>query len=269
MKLQLLKHCLVAILLFISLASYGQFNNDNNNKYWNNLHGKIKSCTTIGYNVIKGDTAGKQINLFDSVVFNKKGQIIKIFKSNTVRGADINKRISNTYKYDNKGNLIEQVFHGTDGKAQVKCVYSYLTSKNKVTLKIFFLPEKDSSRVTDTYKINASGRILEKYHYNESFVPGVKYQYGKTVYKYNAKGLRVEEIGYDLNGLEKSKRFLKYNQNNEMSESTYVWLKDQRANESMTFTDTKYDKHHNWLVRNRFIHGKLHSVTERTITYYK
>jgi len=268
MKCQLLKYCIVVVLLFLNLVSYAQFNNDN--KQWYNLHGKVRCCVETGYNLIKGDTTGKHIiNSFDSVVFNNKRQAVETYRSNTVRGADINKRIFTAYKYDNKGNLIEQLYHDFDGKPEAKLIYSYAYVKKLVTLRIYFLLEKDSSRVSDSYKINASGRILEIYHYNESFVPDVKYQYGKTVYKYDVKGLRIEEIEYDLNGLERSQRFWKYNRYNDLSKTTYIWLKDQRANEEMSFVYTKYDKYHNWLVRNRFIHGRLHSISERQITYYK
>lgn len=255
------------ILSTVTTVANAQFTNEV--KLWNNLQGKVKTCTTIGYNIRKGDTASKRIYIFDSVVFDNKGQVIKTFKSNTVRGADINKRIFTSYEYDSKGNLIGQLYHDFDGKAEAKLVYNYSRAKKLIMLKIYFLKEKDSSRVSDSYKVDAAGRVLEKYHYNESFVPDVKCQYVKTVYKYNAKGARIEELEYDLNGLEISKRFSKYDQNNQMLETAFIWIKDERANEAMSFTYTRYDKHHNWLVRNRIIHGKLHSVNERRITYYK
>lgn len=168
MNYQIFKYSLVAVLLFISLESSGQFINDA--KRWYNLHGKVRSCTETGYNLIKGDTTGKHINMFDSVVFNRKGQVTKAFNSNTVRGADINKRFCTEYKYDVKGDLLEQLYHNTNGITVAKCIYSYSTSKKMVILKIYLLQEKDSSRVSDSYKIDASGRILETYHYNETFV---------------------------------------------------------------------------------------------------
>ncbi|TSJ38688.1 hypothetical protein FO440_19475 [Mucilaginibacter corticis] len=156
-----------------------------------------------------------------------------------------------------------------NGNAEFKNAYSYSANKKLVTLKGYFLDGKRSYTNSESYKIDASGRILEKYHYNEGFAPDVKYQYEKTVYKYNAKGLRVEEVEYDLNGSKTSQRFNKYNQNNDLAETNYIWLKDQRGNEHITFTYTKYDKHHNWLIKNLFLNGHFHSVTERQITYYK
>ena len=267
MKLQLLKPFLIIILLLVSSVSYAQFINGLNHRL--NLHGKVQSCVTTQYNHLRYDTSARYKVSFDSLIFNSKGQEIKGFTTSAVRGADTNKKYCFIPKYDKAGNLTEVLSYDENGNAEFKNAYSYSANKKLVTLKGYFLDGKHSYTNSESYKINGSGRILEKYHPNESFVPDVKCQYGKTVYKYNAKGLRVKEIEYDLNGLEISKRFLKYNQNNEMSESNFIWLKDQRGNEYITFTYIKYDKHHNWLVKNMFLNGKFHSVTERQITYYK
>jgi hypothetical protein len=268
MSRQFFTTSLITVSSLISFASYGQFTDDV--KLWYNLHGKVRSCITVSYNMVKqGYGLGKQVTSFDSAVFNKKGQLIKAFRSNTVRGADINKRVSTVYKYDSKGNLAVQWFYNINGEAEAKLVYNYSTTKKQVKLKIYYLKEKESSRVTDTYNINTRGQVLKRYHYNESFVPDVKYQYGTTVYKYNAKGLRTEELSYGLNDTVTAKRYFKYNSYNDQAEFAYVWLKDERDNNTMIFTYPKYDKNGNWLVRNRIINGKLHSVDERYFIFYE
>ncbi len=265
---KLLKPSLIFFLLLANLASYGQFNLDK--EVWNDIHGKVQSFTITGYGMVHhGDTVSRRLDYQRIYWFNKKRQVVKISAASTFRGADIKNKWITTFQYDKKGNLITETYYDTVGKAIDRVIYNYLEAKKLVVARRYYLG-KDSSRLIKKYKVNPLGKVLEIYHYNEYNVLNDTSKFGKTVYKYNPKGLRVEEVEYIPNGEKRSIRRLTYNQYGFMSLSIDSVINHRLTPIStLTFTYPKYDKYQNWLKQDRYIGDKLHGFAERTITYFK
>ncbi len=267
MLYKLSKTLLVMALSLTYITGYGQFTNDT--KLWYDLRGKPKSCLTISYNRISKSPGSLKMNSYNKVIFNKEGQIIERYYAGTVNYGNIDDEYKHTYKYDNKGNITEMVNYDANGRPESKFEFTYSADKKLYLLKRYDLTEIDMPRILYGFKVDASGRILDQYQYNESLVPDAKYQFGRTEYGYNNHGVRVEETRFDLDGAAKSKRFMKYDQYNDMLESIDSVSNIPTRNTTLVFDYPKYDKQHNWLIKNRAVNGKPHSVEKRYITYYK
>ncbi|MGF7081999.1 hypothetical protein [Mucilaginibacter sp. UYCu711] len=265
---KLLKPFLIVILSLAQFTSYGQFNIQKD--IWNNIHGKVQSFTTTGYATIHhGDTVSKRLDYQRIYWLNKKGQVIKISYASTFRDADIKNKWISIFKYDTKGNLTEETHYDTVGKAMDKVVYSYSSIKKLFVARRYNL-SSDSSRLINEYKVSPSGKVLEIYHYNEYDVLNDTSVFVKTTYKYNTKGLRVEEVYYTINNEKRSIRRLEYNHYGDMSLSVDSIPGHPIAPiNTLNFTYPKYDIYKNWLESDRYIRGRLHGVTERQITYFK
>jgi hypothetical protein len=265
---KLLKSFLIVILSLAYLTSYGQFNVDKD--IWNNIRGKVQSFTTTGYATIHhGDSVSRRLDYQRIYWFNKKGQIIKISYASTFRGADIKNKWISTFKYNTNGDLAEETYYDTVGKAIDKVVYRYSAIKKLFVARRYYL-DSDSSRLINEYKVNPLGKVLEIYHYNEYSVFNDTSKFVRTTYKYNTKGLRVEEVDYTVNDEKRSIRRLAYNHYGDMSLSVDSIPGHPIAPiNTLNFTYPKYDKYKNWLESDRYIKGRLHGVTERQITYFK
>ncbi|MBV7440439.1 hypothetical protein KRX57_03330 [Weeksellaceae bacterium TAE3-ERU29] len=142
-----------------------------------------------------------------------------------------NKGIYCTYKYDERGNLIEErITRAKDGSSAGYKINSYDESNNKIEEKKY-----SSAGVLDTrniYKYNEKGELIQQSIYTSDKL------YSNIYYKYNNRGERIEE---------------KYEYSSIIINSTYKY---------------KYDEKGNWINRIEFIDDKPKYIEERKYEYY-
>ncbi len=113
----------------------------------------------------------------------------------------------NITKYDEKGNMLEEVRYGSSGKIRSKSTY--------------------------IYKYNEKGNKVEEVRYGSN--DDTK---SKGTYKYDDKGNKVEEAVYTASGKLDSKRTYKYDENENLVET----LTYDASGKVTLKNSTKYDK---------------------------
>ena len=138
----------------------------------------------------------------------------------------------NTYKYDEKGNVIEKVML-QGGNLFLKVVYSY----------------------------NKKERTIEEKNYN------IKNTLDQTIITKNDKtGKRIEVSSYAGNGTLEERYTFKYDKyGNEIEQNAFS--PDGKLLEKKTYT-YEFDKRKNWTKKSEYTDGVLTMVTEQNITYY-
>ena len=134
-----------------------------------------------------------------------------------------------TYKYDDKGNLIEWYYYELhDGLAA-------------------------------TYKYDAKGNLIEEISYSHAGV-------GNTTYKYDAKGNKIEENSYFI-GLLDRKYTMKYDAKGNLIEGN-SYEADGSLDYKYTFK-YEFDEKGNWIKRITFKNQIPESIEEREFEYYE
>ena len=137
-----------------------------------------------------------------------------------------------TYKYDSKGNLIEENHYNLNGLA--------------LTLK----PEYDDN-----------GNKVETNRYNPNGSLG-----GKWTYKYDTKGNLIEDNSYKSDGSLDIRRTFKYDdKGNEIESSSHK----PRGKDSRGARKYKFDKKGNWIKEIHFRNEVAQSITEGVFEYYQ
>jgi len=138
------------------------------------------------------------------------------------------------YKYDDKGNMINEEKRYRSGITDDKKEYSYDSSGNKVGF----------------IRYTAEGKIIERFSY-----------------AYHKNGNLAEENKYDSVGMLISRLVYKYDEkNNETERSRY--LSSGKPEVQITW-DYEYDKQGNWIVKTLLINGTIARVTKREIEYFE
>ena len=97
------------------------------------------------------------------------------------------------YRYDKKGNQIEQVGYGADGKLEGKHLYKYDDKGNRIEWAMYNADGK--LRAKFLYKYDDKGNQIEEAVYGAD-----GRLEGKRLYKYDDKGKEIEWAGYDADG---------------------------------------------------------------------
>ena len=166
-----------------------------------------------------------------------------------------------TYKYDEKGNLIEDSEYWRDSSLHYKRVYKYDENNNKI--KVFKSIGEDSLRLVMSYKYNENNEVIEEYNYFDDgriTYEVLKYNkngkieeqdlyedgelYRRFVNKFDTKGKRIEECVYGNNDTLIVKSAYEYNK---FEKITAEYEGRERLTKK---ADWKYDKKGN-LVRFR------------------
>jgi hypothetical protein len=253
-------------LLFVSSICFGQKKND-----WqkNGLKGRVKSITTTVYNAtekfgepVKGEI--KEKSEIVTIQFDTKGMIIHpkkgantVYKydtkgnkiEETAYGSDnstiISKRV---YKYDASGNVIEEINYNSDGELTEKKVNTYDANGNLLVSKkngsLFNGTRNQGQSLVSKYKYDAYGRIIQY-----TLGIGDNSELGSENYKYDTKGDIVETTAETFNGLNVKK--------------TYKYTHDAYGNwiTKVSFSSSAY--------MNMKEDTKTDEITERVIEYHK
>lgn len=123
----------------------------------------------------------------------------------------------------------------------------------------------DTSRSSEQFKIDASGKILESYSYYAKTDTTPMLLQTRIHYKYDALGQRIEEVAYDANNRQTSKRINEYNDKGNLTRFTYE--KDPLFDGAFNYIT--YDGQNNWTSSLLFRFGKPAARFKRQIIYYK
>lgn len=200
-----------------------------------------------------------EISSFDNTTretfkYNKEGKIIrKSFFSDFFSESET----LTSYKYDDRGNLIEEKANKVTGELLSRDTYTYDDRNNKIEEKI--MNSKEKVLWKRVFKYDSKGNNIEKTEYNSDGELDSKniYKYddrnnlieeseynsdgnleNKNVFKFDIKGNLIEEFTYDSEGMQENKAILKYDEkNNNVEEKKYY-----SDNSLKMLGDYKYDK---------------------------
>ncbi|MBQ5647693.1 MAG: hypothetical protein IIV16_01055, partial [Alistipes sp.] len=135
------------------------------NEGYGPLYGNVESVTFIEYNLAEkfGEIIKDGIGYKEVYKFNQQGDVIEEVDYNS----DGSLRWKHLYKYDSKGNMIEEASYRGDGSLERKDLYKYDSKGNKIEWAYY----------------NCDGSLREKY-----------------LYKYDSKGNMIEEASYRGDG---------------------------------------------------------------------
>ncbi|GGE38246.1 hypothetical protein [Psychroflexus planctonicus] len=193
-----------------------------------------------------------------------------------------------TYKYNNKGNVIEEAYLEITDKDTLLINKSKSTHKyNKQGIKILSLTESDEEQRQLTY--NEKGQLI-----TDEVIKGFENMIlPKHTYAYNEQGLLVKESDYyannefafanhftynkdgmliekgsstELNGEYKKEKEMRYNKLNQIIEQKSF---DENGNVTETIRLVyENDEKGNWIKRTVFTDNEPSNIVERIITYY-
>ena len=177
-------------------------------------YGSLFLRTSSEYDANDNET--KEINYTQSVEKDKHKDVI------------LNKT---TWRYDEKGNMVEEEYYEGDSTITKETTYKYDDNGNKI--------------------------VQNKSEGNMSL---------KSTYKYNSLGIPVEEIQFDANGVFAVKIIYAYDEKgNEIEESYYD--KDNSLQNHTVF-QISYDKNGNWVRKLELDNDRPTILFVREIAYY-
>lgn len=294
-----------------------------------NLKGKIKTMTETHYEMVEKFGELKKGQIQDKVVYvynpsgmetgvtdyGSPGNIVnsKVSKQFDSHGNKIEQSdydytgtVKTNYKYDSKGNLIEEAIANFNKYTYTYDAQNKLLEKSllKKYIKGFQLESKDILKYDEkgnrvewaAYNGDGSLHSMTQYKYDDNnniIEQFYKSPDGKSdsrvVTKYDINNNKIECSSYDLRGRLSDHSTTKYNQNNTISESNRsysyesdpnvkyieIYRYDNNGNEieysfgtSSTTYKYEFDKAVNWVKKTGYQNNRTTSLIERTIEYY-
>jgi hypothetical protein len=188
-------------------CGYSQWIDPYNFKFcWkvDNLKGKVKSFTEFGYSfeMLSGVIQATGSNGEVTFNYDSLGNRIKFITYDSSH----NWFSINTYKYNEDGNQIEQIWEIRDGQRTV--IVDLYEIRNNIVKRTNYSTSVGKTLVSSfIYKYDTNGKIIEKTEYINGDL-SLKYNY-----KYNSKGNLVEKLTFLNNGVLETKEFYKYDLN--------------------------------------------------------
>lgn len=254
-----------------------------------NLKGKVKSIHTVWYRGVEkfGEISkDKHISSFKKI-FNDAGYIVE----DKSFGYAEDPTRKNIYIYDDKNRLIEQKRENFDQQFKswwgesFRHVYKYDEKGNRIEEALYDIYNQKGIYSVEKYAYDNKGNMIEMNEYNSDGNLEKKIKYS-----YDNKGNKIEENEYNQDGKPESRWRYKYDSfGNQIEASSFDFEKDKfnftitrrfdkQGNEVESSDDGynsnkdnyeyEYDNNKNWIKSVYYRDGKLHSITERTIEYY-
>ena len=180
--------------------------------------------------------------------YDEKGNMIE---ENYYKSSELNYK--SKYKYDEKGNKIEENWYNSAGGLWYKLTYKYDVKGNKI----------------EQINNNADGSLFYKYTYKYD-VKGNKIEENinrKYTYKYDVKGNMIEFNGSNADG-SLVRRTYKYDvKGNIIEMNDYNDDGSLRDKKTCKF-EVEFDRMGNWIKKTLIKDGKPEYLTERVIEYY-
>ncbi|MFD2145091.1 hypothetical protein [Mucilaginibacter antarcticus] len=263
----------LACLVFMASCSicFAQYS-DGKNPAWAPVHGKIDSVIINGFAVTNtGKDQSKQNKYKLGLAYNEDGQLghqdmyTTSVKQQPTAPDRIQLRIINNYDIDRR--LIGMtIYHGdTYGSKSsfVKEVYSY-KNDTLIEAKRYGMPGDVLLSVTQIRQDKA-GNVIERSTSDTS-----QKLISRFTTTYNAHGERIEATEHHINITPKDRRWTHtYDKKGNLIKDVYYAGAGAEVTSTVDYKYTKFDKQHNWLVKNIYSEGKLAGVVEREITYRK
>lgn len=262
-------------------------NNSNCNKKNNdldeyNLSGKVKSVISFIYspeehygNIEIGEI--KRRYDYEEITFNRNGYKIDEkphHQSNMTTEKElqnhagkrnektINFKAKLTHKYDNKydenGNVIEEIIYNTDGNLIAKGLLNYNEKQDVIEAVEYDSDEKLQRKLK--FKYDNDGNLIEGIEYDS---------YGdcnrKLRFKYDQNRRILNFREYDSYGLLSNKEIYRYDEKGKLVELKSDWYGEGRINSKLQY---KYDDEGNWIKLISFDEGEIINIKERRIEYF-
>ena len=148
---------------------------------------------------VESVTATEYIPILES------GNIVKEFESRT------------EYKFNKRGDVVEQISYDRDNSVLDKCLYSY-NSEHRMT-ESSWIGFNGKPFFKTRYIYDNNGVLTQEVSYN-----GDGAMCNKSIFKYNSKGQKTEEISYDSKNVLQWRALLKYNAKGYLVEDAAYWV---------------------------------------------
>lgn len=199
-----------------------------------NLKGKVMTLTETAYSII--EKSGEV----------QKGNFVSKFN----------------YKYDNKGDKIEEKLYNPDGSLTQKSTYEYDESGNQIVESRYNSTGSLTQKFTYEYDNNGNLSLGNGYNSNGRL-------WGKFRYAYDDRSNLIEESMYNQDNKLSWKFTYKHDdKGNQIEMNYYNYIQDTSFLEKTIYKYGDYDITGNWLKKTTFENDKPKGITERKIEYY-
>src|ERR1019366_5595022 len=151
-----------------------------------------------------------------------------------------------TYKYDEKGNEIEENSYGSDENLISKMTYEYNNEGNAIESNRYNIDGSLAQRFV--FKYNEQGKVSERNDYNADGSLD-----HKSTFKYNEEGKVIEKNNYYSDGSLDDKMMYNYNAEGIVIENIYF---ETGRKKSVLKFNYQFDKHGNWIIKNKYLDDK-------------
>lgn len=279
-KNRLFEHFSLEMAVFILRGSKSNKKNNDLDEY--NLSGKVKSVISFTYspeehygNIEIGEI--KRRYNYEEVTFNRNGNKIEEkphHKNNKPTEKELHKHTGKrsektstsktklTHKYENKyddnGNVIEEIIYNTDGNLIAKGLLKYNYRQD----------------VIEAVKYDSGGKpqkkLQFKYDNDGNLIEGIEYDpYGKCImklrFKYDENGKIINFSQYDSFEILSFKNIFKYDKKGNLFELKSDLYGEGKINSKIQY---KYDNEGNWIKLIKFDQGEIINIKERKIEYF-
>lgn len=264
-----------SLFLLIGSLAFGQMNDVE----LNNLKDAPKSIEESNSKaIIRANIIEDYIQEYHTKTsYNSKGKITKIEHYST--NGDL--AFTENYTYNDDGKII--VIEGINPDETLSIIKDYeynsqgykeITSENEIIVKeIEYIVDDQNNVISEKELVyNQGNQLTERFHtYKDKKLVQSKVVYGKDghfiSYKYDAKGLAIEEVLTDLKNKPISKKRRKYDENNNIvEENLYDSNGRLKTNNRILY---QFDEKGNWNKRTQYANQLEEPIsnTIRTIRY--
>jgi len=191
--------------------------------------------------------------------YNNRGNCIEQIDSSYEDGRAYSMLWQNTYNYDINGKIIEEYSY-LDGMFAGKYLYKYDKNGDYIEI-ISYKDEEDTIPTKEIFIRDNKGNIIES----------KKYSYfgdSRTIYKYDDKGNLIKDEYFFQEDTISTGNLYKYNIENDIIEKIHFDNQTKTKYIALKFK-YKYDSKGNWIKRTDYKEdGSIENIIKRKIKYY-
>lgn len=206
-------------IMLISNNSFGQMEYNNNLRSFH-IKGNVDSIIDDEIRVINNDSTKTKTDTRNCSYFNKKGLLTEFstdsYWANEQFHLNDAKPLIITYTYDNKDNLMEIIYYGSDGSIGEKTTYTADPATSQIESKSYYMPNHQALITIKKLLKDKRGNIIEV----SSYDPSWKLNNHRT-YKYDDNNFRLENVETNVTTLTKTKTIFTYKEGDLVEEVNY------------------------------------------------